>query len=180
MIFFAYLLDKPAWFVLYYLYIHIPYRVDGMEYTRFARSESSRLVRDCRSVRGSDPGAAFPKQVFPAVARAILYVRKAGCSRYRARRSHAATHFLRSGSCAVGGERACPCIGEFQVVPRVLRPDRERSGRFFVSRIGSKQTESAKFSTLLYRILQNGKYNPTEVSHDSQPLRTLSPVSPTE
>ena len=157
MIFFAYLLDKPAWFVLYYLYIHIPYRVDGMEYTMFARSESSRLVRDCRSVRGSDPGAAFPKQFFSAVrccahagSVCALCVRKAGCSRYRARRSHAATHFLRSGSCAVGGERACPCIGEFQVVPRVLRPDRERSGRFFVSRIGSKQTESAKFSTLLY------------------------------
>ena len=70
-IFFAYLLDKPAWFVLYYLYIHIPYRVDGMEYTKTARSESSRLVRDCRSVRGSDPGAAFPKQFF----RGTLFVR---------------------------------------------------------------------------------------------------------
>ena len=65
MIFSPFPLDKPAPFVLYYMYIHIPYRVDGMEYTIPARSESSRLVRDCRSVRGSDPGAAFPKQFFP-------------------------------------------------------------------------------------------------------------------
>ena len=124
----------------------------------------------------------FPRYAVCAHAGSVcaLCVRKAGCSRYRARRSHAATHFLRSGSCAVGGERACPYIGEFQVVPRVLRPDRERSGRFFVSRIGSKQTESAKFSTLLYRILQNGKYNPAKISHNLQPLRTLSPRHPTE
>ena len=69
--FFRVPLDKTATLVLYYIYIYIPYRVDGMEYTRFARSESSRLVRDCRSVRGSDPGAAFPKQFF----RGTLFVR---------------------------------------------------------------------------------------------------------